>query len=562
MVHRISSRRAGRAIAIRSIVVLALIMMAESCDLQKLLGLDGVNAISQQNSLVIHLKTDLGAKSIQPAMDTAISSYDISGTGPTGNSFTENDYTMDIFSRSALEPGVWIIHIKAKNSQGQVIAQSGAITVEIGEGETKTISAVCSVEPGSGYIEIKLSWPWWAIDRPEINAYLSSEKGEDNYLSIIQDDASARVYNSGALPNGKYSLSITLRDKSFGNVLLWSRTENVLIYPSIDSTNSSSARWDLGLKDLFLPGGVRNYAGSGALGAANAQGFEASFHYPTRIEIGADGTIYVCDTHNHLIRKIDIEGNVSTLAGSSEGFVNGAGAAAKFSYPMGLAVAADGTVYVAETSAKRIRKISADGRVSSWGSNTDGSSYIFTDPKDLALDKWGNLYVADGNKITRINSHGVASHFAGDAANAAGDATGALSSARFNQPEAIRVHTDSSGTEFIYLLDSGNGKIKKMTSSSGVATVVQCAGKKDFVIADDGTMFIVDRAKNQIEIASVYSSFGDQAAVFAGCGASGSVNGPYLSALFNDPISVAVDGEGDLYVAEMMYGNKIRKIIR
>ncbi|HAP54945.1 MAG TPA: hypothetical protein DCQ16_03185, partial [Spirochaetaceae bacterium] len=112
--------------------MLALIMMAESCDLQKLLGLDGVNAISQQNSLVIHLKTDLGAKSIQPAMDTAISSYDISGTGPTGNSFTENDYTMDIFSRSALEPGVWIIHIKAKNSQGQVIAQSGAITVEIG----------------------------------------------------------------------------------------------------------------------------------------------------------------------------------------------------------------------------------------------------------------------------------------------------------------------------------------------------------------------------------------------------------------------------------------------
>jgi hypothetical protein len=536
--------------------------MAESCDLQELMGLGDLKPISQPNSLVIHLGTELGAKGIGPAVDTDIAFYDISGTGPAGDTFSEDDYAMDIFSRSALEPGVWIIRINAKNSQKEVIAQSGAITVEIGEAETKTISAVCSVEPGSGYVEIKLAWPWWSIDRPELNAYLSPKQGEDVYLSVIQDASSATAYNSDYLPNGEYVLTITLRDKSFGNALVWSRTEDVLVYPSIDSTKSSSASWDLGLKDLFLPGGVRNYAGSGIMGATNAQGFEASFHYPTRIEIGADDTIYVCDTHNHLIRKIDIEGNVSTLAGSGvAGFVNDVGTAAKFSYPMGMAVAADGTVYVAETSAKRIRKISVDGKVSSWGTNIDGSPYVFADPKDLALDKWGNLYVADGNKITKISSYGVASHFAGDAANTAGDATGALSSARFSQPEAIRVHTDSSGTEFIYLLDSGNGKIKKMTPSSEVVTVTQCAGKKDFAIADDGTMFIVDRAKNQIEIASVHSSIGDQAAVFAGCGASGSVNGPYLTALFYDPLSVAVDREGDLYVAEM-YGNKIRKIIR
>jgi len=542
-------------------ILFSLILMAASCDLLELLEENAPTAGSVSNTLVIHLKTELGAKMIKPAMDTDIAFYDLYGTGPAGDSFTEEDYEMDIFSRSSLEPGAWTIVVKAKNAQGQIVAQSEAIDIEMGEAETKTISALCFVESGSGHVEIKLSWPWWAIDRPEINAYLIPEEGDDFYLSIIQDDASATIYNLDALPNGEYSLKITLRDKSFGNALVWSRSEDVLVYPSIDSTNSSFARWDLGLKDLYLPGGVRDYVGSGVLGSVNDQGYAASFKYPTRIEYGPDDTIYVCDTHNHRIRKIDAEGNATTLAGSSEGFVNGTATSAKFSYPMGIAVATDGTVYVAETSAKRIRKISADGMVESWGKNANGTTYAFSDPKDLALDQWGNLYVADGNKITKINTFGVASHFAGDAANTSGDLGGALTGARFSQPEAIDVHRDRSGTEFIYLLDSGNGKIKKMTPSSEVLSILQCGGTKDFAIAGDDTMFIVDRANNQIEIASAQSSYGDQAVVFAGCGASGSVNGPYLSALFYDPMSVAVDGQGDLYVAEM-YGSKIRKITR
>lgn len=561
MPRQTSIRQPGSNRIAHAIILLALMLFAASCDLLDLLGDDGPGAGSSSGALVIHLKTDLGARMIRPAMDTKIASYDLYGAGPAGESFLVEDYEMDIFSRSPLEPGAWTITAKAKNAQGQIVAQSEAIAVEIGEGETKTISALCVVEPGSGHVEIKLSWPWWAIDRPEINAYLSPEAGDDLYLSIIQDDASATVYNSDALPNGEYTLRITLRDKSFGNALSWSRTEEVLVYPSIDSTNASFARWDLGLKDLYLPGGVRNYAGSGALGSVDGQGYAASFHYPTRIEYGPDDTLYVCDTHNHLIRKIDADGNASVFAGSTEGFVNGTGTAAKFSYPMGIAVAADGTVYVAETGAKRVRKIGADGAVESWGTNANGTPYAFTDPKDLALDKWGNLYVADGNKITKINSSGVASHFAGDAANASGDAGGALTAARFSQPEAIDVHTDASGTEFIYLLDSGNGKIKKMTPSSQVTSILQCGGTKDFTIAGDGTMFIVDRANHRIEIASAQSAYGDQSAVFAGCGARGSVNGPYLAALLNDPVSVAVDGRGDLYVAEM-YGCRIRKITR
>lgn len=556
-----SRHQSGVKFFFRAIIALALTLSAASCDLLALLGKDEYTA-TPPNSLVIHLRTDLGARTIKPAIDTKISSYDLYGAGPAGDSFVEEDYGMDIFSRSSLEPGAWMITVKAKNAQGQIVAQSGAIAVEIGDSETKTISALCVVEPGSGHVEVRLSWPWWAIDRPEISAFLIPEEGDDLNLSIIQGGSSATLYNSDALPNGKYTLRITLRDKSFGNVLAWSRTEEVLVYPSEDSTNASSARWDLSLKDLCLPGGARNYAGSGAIGAANAQGFAASFKYPTRIEYGPDDTIYVCDTHNHLIRKIDAEGNVSTLAGSTEGFANGTAAAAKFSYPMGIAVASNGTVYVAESTARRIRKISADGVVESWGTNANGTPYAFVDPKDLALDRWGNLYVADGNKITRISTFGVAGHFAGDASNAAGDLDGALAGARFSQPEAIEVHTDSSGTEFIYLLDSGNGKIKKMTPSSAVVSILQCNGKKDFTIASDGTIFIVDRANNQIEIASVTSSYGDRAAILAGCGANGSVNGPYLSALFNDPLSVAVDPKGDVYVAEMMYGNKIRKITR
>jgi sugar lactone lactonase YvrE len=129
------------------------------------------------------------------------------------------------------------------------------------------------------------------------------------------------------------------------------------------------------------------------------------------VAVDSTGNVYVADTNNNRIRKITPAGLVTTLAGSTSGFADGNGIAAKFSYPNGLAVDSIGNVYVADSGNNKIRKITPDGVVSTLaGSGLRGSedgivtAASFNSPNGVALDSKGNIYVADINnkKIRKI----------------------------------------------------------------------------------------------------------------------------------------------------------------
>lgn len=165
---------------------------------------------------------------------------------------------------------------------------------------------------------------------------------------------------------------------------------------------------------LGADGGARVLAG-GTEGYRDGVGAAASFHTPSGVALDAHGNLYVADTGNHAIRKVAPDGTVSTLAGSGiAGFADGQGAQAQFNGPVGVAVDMDGVVYVADTYNDRIRRIAPDGSVTTLAGTgrpgfADGTWDVaqFDTPCGIAVGKDG-VYVADSRNdaLRRIGADG------------------------------------------------------------------------------------------------------------------------------------------------------------
>ena len=259
-------------------------------------------------------------------------------------------------------------------------------------------------------------------------------------------------------------------------------------------------------------------------GSADGQGGDARFGYPMGVALAADGTLYVVDEENLTVRKMTPAGVVTTVAGQagSQGSADGPAATARFYHPVGIAIDAGGTLYVTDADNFTVRKIAPAGAVTTLAGaagtkgTADGPAAAarFDLPHGVAVDAAGAVYVADtGNHtIRKITPDGNVTTLAG-AARHKGSADGAGATARFSHPAGIAV--DAAG--YVYVADNGNHTIRK--------------------VAPDGTVTTLAGQARQ----------------------HGAADGPGATARFLFPTGVAVDALGNVYVADHLNAT-VRKI--
>lgn len=220
------------------------------------------------------------------------------------------------------------------------------------------------------------------------------------------------------------------------------------------------------IRKITPAGVVTTFAGS-TFGFTNGTGTAAQFGGPTSLSIDSAGNLYVADYNNHAIRKITSAGVVTTFAGSAtSGALDGTGTAAQFYYPSDVSIDSSGNIYVADTFNYRIRKITPAGVVSTIaGSSTgyvdaSGAAAKFNQPRALTVDSSGTIYVADtsNNVVRKITPAGVVTTLAGSTSGTNGSTNATGTAARFFNPQGIV--SDSAGT--LYVSDFNNYIIRKI----------------------------------------------------------------------------------------------------
>ncbi|WP_158288295.1 NHL repeat-containing protein [Mucilaginibacter psychrotolerans] len=329
-------------------------------------------------------------------------------------------------------------------------------------------------------------------------------------------------------------------------------------------------QFNTGSDQSTTTGQVSTFAGAIAGGFLDGIGTAALFQNPMGIATDAAGTVYVADSFNSAIRKITTDGHVTTLAGNgSLGFIDGTAETAKFYSPSGLAVDAAGNVYVADLGNNAIRKVTPTGTVTTLAGSGDagyadgtGSAATFNTPRGVAVDANGNVYVADygNNLIRKITAAGVVTTIAGS--RTTGYANGTGTDANFNKPTGITL--DATGN--IYVAEPLNNAIRKIDadmlvttfaggSTSGTTITALLGAPNSLSIDGSGNFWICDGNRRIIKIGT-----DKKLIVMAGAsGGSGYTDGAGTAALFNGPTGIAVGTGGNIYVAD--FGNNvIRKI--
>jgi uncharacterized protein (TIGR03437 family) len=331
---------------------------------------------------------------------------------------------------------------------------------------------------------------------------------------------------------------------------------------------------------LDAQGIITTVAGNGTFGSNGDGGLATSAELQIIDGVAVDnaGNIYIADSGR--IRKVNLQGTITTIAGTGAFGFNGDGGPAvnaQLAGTAGVAVDSSGNVYIADIGNHRIRMVNPAGIISTVAGNGnqgfsgDGgpaTSAQLTQPADVAVDGIGNLYIADGTRIRKVNVAGIITTIAGNGTMGFSGDGGPARAAQLVSPR--RVAADSSGN--VYIADSN--RVRKVTAAGGITTLAgdgspsfggdggpansaQINAPSGLGIDGAGNLYIADFFDNRIRKVSPSGII----ATIAGSGVMGfsGDGGPAVRAQMNNPSAVAVSRSGESYIADR--GNaRIRKV--
>ena len=329
--------------------------------------------------------------------------------------------------------------------------------------------------------------------------------------------------------------------------------------------------------------------GSWGYGGDNGPATSATLFLPTAAAVDSSGNVYIVDYYNNRIRKVTAStGVITTIAGNgTAGYSgdNGPATSAELNLPAGIALDSAGNIFVVDTQNVRIRKITAatgiittvagNGTLGSGGDNGPATAASMAYPDGVAVDNSGNIYIADTDNgmIRKVTaSTGVITTIAGTGYVGSSGDNGPATNATLYYPNAVAL--DGSGN--VYIADSANNKIRRITGSTGIITTAAGSGTAGYTgdngLATSATLndpfgVAVDSSSN-VYVAEFYnntirevSAATGVIATIAGTGTAGysGDNGPATSAQLKYPFGVSVAGGGNVYIADY-YNSRIRAI--
>lgn len=355
------------------------------------------------------------------------------------------------------------------------IDTSGKITTAIGDGSQGFAG------DGGAPNKVQMSLPTGVVVDSSGNLYFADSLNNrirklsgGNVSTYAGNGAFSRSGDGGAADSAQLNTPLGVAVDSFGNSYIADTANNVV--RRVDSNKGTS-------------GTISTFAGTGTAGSSGdgSAAASAQLNGPQGLAVDSAGDLYIADTQNNRVRKVS-GGAISTVAGSgTAGFAGDGGpaASAQLNAPFAVAVDAAGNLYIAEFSNNRVRKVAANGEISTLaGSGVSGfggdglqaAGAQLNGPQGVAVDSAGNVYIADtaNNRVRKVAADGVIRTVAGNgAAGFSGDGNPAVN-AQVGNPTALAV--DSAGN--VYIAD-GSARVRKLFLS-GIITTIAGAGLRGY----------------------------------------------------------------------------------
>ena len=323
--------------------------------------------------------------------------------------------------------------------------------------------------------------------------------------------------------------------------------------------------------------------GEGGYGGDGGEAVVAKLFWPSGLAVDGSGNLYIAEYNNHRVRKVDTSGTITTVAGTGvKGFSgdNGPATEARLASPRDVAVDASGNLYISDVTNRRVRKVDSSGMITTIagtgvrGYSGDGGPAVEAQidwPWGVTVDATGNVYISVGNRIRQVDTSGTITTKAG---------TGSGGSFVYDGGPAVQGWLSNpqgmaaDGTGSLYIADADNHRIRQVDTTGTITTVVGIGatgyggdGKlaveaylnypTGVTVDGSGNLYIADRNNDRVRKVDTSGTI----TTIAGTGERGysGDGGPAVQAQLGLPSGVAVDGVGNLYIADLR-NHRLRRV--